>query len=383
MVTKRKPEKPNTGKDASATPACPSVAKAARPSVAKAAGEVKSVRPSVAKAAGEVKSVRPSAKKTAGEKKPVRRVAAKAAGEGKPARPSVAKAAGEAKPAQPAMAKAQQPLEAKAAGEAGAARPSVAKAADVARTDKQQKPKRRIAMPQSSANVKKRAAAQMGGQAPTKRFAVARAEAAAKEAAEKLAPAVEQADAAAAAQAVRGDVAEQAQERADSQSAMRPTARKGLAKGFKVTWQLVVACVVLAAVVAVVAVFSWDRWARFDDAADFQGAWYANASSQTVTIDGQKINLTSDVAYDYTLDAGAKTITFTFGSYEGHGRYRFSADRTELVITDGSNFSFWGTLFDDIGWKLGQAIDGIQGKEVAREAATDGVTVLDRTRTQS
>ena len=155
------------------------------------------------------------------------------------------------------------------------------------------------------------------------------------------------------------------------------------AKQFQVTWQFVLICAVAALLVAAVAVFSWDRWLRFDDAKDFQGTWYANSTASTITVDGQQLHLTSDVAYDYTLDTGAKTIKFTFGSYEGQGRYRFSADRSELVITDGADFSFWGNLFDDIGWRLGQAIDAVQGKEVDRVAATDGVTVLDRTKTQS
>lgn len=88
-------------------------------------------------------------------------------------------------------------------------------------------------------------------------------------------------------------------------------------------------------VVVTVGSFSWGRWLRYDDAADFQGAWYANGTTSLVTVDGQEIHLTSDVAYGYTLDTGAKTITFTFGDLQGQGRYRFSADRSELVITDG------------------------------------------------
>ena len=93
----------------------------------------------------------------------------------------------------------------------------------------------------------------------------------------------------------------------------------------------------------------------------------------------KEIHLTSDVAYGYTLDTGAKTITFTFGDLQGQGRYRFSADRSELVITDGDGFSFWGNLFSDIGWQFGQLITGLQGKEAPREEVVDGVTVLDRT----
>ena len=145
------------------------------------------------------------------------------------------------------------------------------------------------------------------------------------------------------------------------------------------TWPVVAVLVAIAVVVVTVGSFSWGRWLRYDDAADFQGAWYANGTTSLVTVDGQEIHLTSDVAYGYTLDTGAKTIRFTFGDLQGQGRYRFSADRSELVIADGDGFSFWGNLFSDIGWQFGQLITGLQGKEAPREEAVDGVTVLDRT----
>lgn len=145
------------------------------------------------------------------------------------------------------------------------------------------------------------------------------------------------------------------------------------------TWPVVAVLVAIAVVVVTVGSFSWGRWLHYDDAADFQGAWYANGTTSMVTVDGQEIHLTSDVAYGYALDTGAKTITFTFGDLQGQGRYRFSADRSELVITDGDGFSFWGNLFSDIGWQFGQLITGLQGKEAPREEAVDGVTVLDRT----
>ena len=148
------------------------------------------------------------------------------------------------------------------------------------------------------------------------------------------------------------------------------------------SWPLGLALAVLAIIVVVVSVFSWGRWLRYDDAADFQGMWYANGTTSIVTVDGEKIHLTDDVAYNYTLDTGAKTITFTFGQMEGHCRYRFSVDRSELVITDGNDFSFWGNLFSDIAWQFDQAIRSMQGQEIEREAAVDGVTVLDRTQTQ-
>ena len=173
--------------------------------------------------------------------------------------------------------------------------------------------------------------------------------------------------------AIEGDAAQSREAGEGSQAG--ETARKlpfNVPK-LQLTWPVV------AVVVVTVGTFSWNRWLRYDDAADFQGAWYANGTTSLVTVDGQEIHLTSDVAYGYTLDTGAKTITFTFADLQGQGRYRFSADRSELVITDGDGFSFWGNLFSDIGWQFGQLISGLQGKEVPREEVVDGVTVLDRT----
>ena len=169
---------------------------------------------------------------------------------------------------------------------------------------------------------------------------------------------------------------------ADPEAADATAPRKRKVPAFHMSWPLGLALTVLAIIVVAVSVFSWGRWLRYDDAADFQGMWYANGTTSIVTVDGEKIHLTDDVAYNYTLDTGAKTITFTFGQMEGHGRYRFSVDRSELVIIDGNDVSFWGNLFSDIAWQLDQAIRSMQGQEIEREAVVDGVTVLDRTQTQ-
>ena len=355
---------------------------------------------------------------------------------------------------------------AKAAGAAsGASRP--AGAADAQKSAETHKPKRRIAMPQSSSRLKQNKAARdegpkaaAGAAASTaagagvgaevrsdtpgkptprrrvKSFPVAKAEKTAGKEAEKLEGNVSRADVSAAEDSARASLssdaakrrlerrqrklqhqaeasgsaggaaasergasgtkgfslphvgkgaavsAGQAADAAEAADAEQGAPRARKKHMFHISWPVGVALAVLAIVVTVVAVFSWGRWARYDDAADFQGMWYANGTTSIVTVDGEKIHLTDDVAYNYTLDTSAKTITFTFGQMEGHGRYRFSVDRSELVITDGSNFTFWGNLLDDIGWQLGQAISSIQGNEIQREAAVDGVTVLDRTQTQ-
>lgn len=249
-----------------------------------------------------------------------------------------------------------------------------------------------------------------------KRFSVAKAEKTASDQAKQVEGTVSEADAEqakdAARAAIAGEVAKRRLERrqrmlkrtgegegadvavqgaAEGDSAQGGEAGEGVQAGetarklpfnlseLHLTWPIVAVLVAIAVVVVTVGSFSWGRWLRYDDAADFQGAWYANGTTSLVTVDGQEIHLTSDVAYGYTLDTGAKTITFTFGDLQGQGRYRFSADRSELVITDGDGFSFWGNLFSDIGWQFGQLITGLQGKEAPREEAVDGVTVLDRT----
>lgn len=432
MVTKRKPTKTNTEKDASAAPARPSVANGVpRPSVSASGKAV--ARPSVKKrvaekpAAGKLAAGKAGVDKTAGQvtagngavggaaqagsrPKPKRRVAMPQSSALLKQHQAQAKKAGAA--GGPAAGSGVAPMAGAGSGAAasavaaptagaGSAKAAAAGATPVAGAGKGQTAEAPFGSATPSSNQPNEKSQVAGGAArpsvsdlsnprkrPAKRFAVARAESAAKNAAEQLAPSVEQSDMEAADQAARDEAAAQTQGAFDRRRAVSRRDADGgegarPAKSFQVTWQFVLICVVAALLVAVVAVFSWDRWLRFDDAKDFQGTWYANSTASTITVDGQQLHLTSDVAYDYTLDTGAKTIKFTFGSYEGQGRYRFSADRTELVITDGADFSFWGNLFDDIGWRFGQAIDAVQGKEVDRVAATDGVTVLDRTKTQS
>lgn len=143
-------------------------------------------------------------------------------------------------------------------------------------------------------------------------------------------------------------------------------------------WPLVVVGVLVGVLVLVAGVFSWDRWWRYDDAAELQGEWQVHGAPSTVVIDGAAIHITADVAYAYAIDPGAKTISYAFGSADGSGRYRFSLDRSQLVIMDGDGYSWWSTLFDDVAWMAGQALDAVQGREPEAPAAEDGVTVLDR-----
>lgn len=143
-------------------------------------------------------------------------------------------------------------------------------------------------------------------------------------------------------------------------------------------WPFVVAGALVSVLLVAGAVFSWDRWLRYDDVAELQGEWQVHGSDATMVIDGESIHLTEDVAYPYALDTGAKTIEYAFGNAAGSGRYRFSLDRSQLVIMDGTGYSWWSTLLDDIGWMAGQAADAVQGRATAEPPSGEGVTVLDR-----
>ena len=150
-----------------------------------------------------------------------------------------------------------------------------------------------------------------------------------------------------------------APEKRESRRGAQPTPRKR-------RWPLIVVGTLLAIVLLVVGIFSWDRWLRYDDAAEFQGEWQTHGTTAVVVIDGETIKLAEDVAYAYTLDTGAKTITFKFGNMEGAGRYRFSLDRSQLVITDGDGYSWFSTLTDDIAWQFDQLVRAIQGRSRSR-----------------
>ena len=424
MVTKRKPPKQNNEQGAPGKPARPSVkGKAvarpeARPDAASAGSN--DAAASAAKQAGA---------QVAAPGKPKRRIAMPQSS----TRLKQNQAANQATPAQTGEAAGAQPA-------AQPARPSVSQqprpSASKRGAGKPTKARKPLNVPsvqpggggsapasssagESAAPAEQASAAQnkaAGMKRRLKRFSVAKAEKTASDQAKQMEGTVSEADADrakdAARAAIAGEVAKRRLERrqrmlkhtgegegADvaGQDAIEGDAAQGREAGegsqagetarklpfnapkLHLTWPVVAVLVAIAVVVVTVGTFSWNRWLRYDDAADFQGAWYANGTTSLVTVDGQEIHLTSDVAYGYTLDTGAKTITFTFADLQGQGRYRFSADRSELVITDGDGFSFWGNLFSDIGWQFGQLISGLQGKEVPREEVVDGVTVLDRT----
>ena len=133
---------------------------------------------------------------------------------------------------------------------------------------------------------------------------------------------------------------------------------------------------ILAILIAVAAIlmglFCWNRWLRYDDAAEIQGEWFAAYSGRRapITIDGEVIVFNPETKWHYTLDTTAKTITFTFGSQSGGGRYRFANGHEHLIIEDGVGFTAFDTFMADLQSALTGQADAIpQG---------DTVTVLSR-----
>lgn len=134
------------------------------------------------------------------------------------------------------------------------------------------------------------------------------------------------------------------------------------------------------ALVIVVAggVFSWDRWLHYDDAADIQGTWYASGTDAAITISEAEVTLTPDVVYEYSLDTSAKTISFAFSNLTGQGRYRFSADRTQLAVIEGEGYSLLTTLCDDLAYAVQCSVANILGNPAPALGEGDAAIVLVR-----
>lgn len=134
-------------------------------------------------------------------------------------------------------------------------------------------------------------------------------------------------------------------------------------------WLHVVVAAAIVVIAVILAAFSWDRWFRFDDAADIQGSWQAAGQAAVVKIDGTQMHLTDEVAYDYVLDTGAKTIEFSFGKLAGSGTYRFSEDRTTLTIVEGAGPNIVRDFFLMFGFDIGAGEDADKPTTVFVKAA--------------
>lgn len=156
-----------------------------------------------------------------------------------------------------------------------------------------------------------------------------------------------------------------------------PTRRARPGSGFAVKkpgmrrWRKVLPfLVVLLLFVSFVAcsfLFCWQKWWRYDDAADIKGAWKVEATGDIVVFDGRDLKITNTISYDYRLDQQGKRIWYTFGELEGGGRYYFDASRGRLVIFDGER---------DLG--LLAEIGFLPGDVLETDTATDEMTVLSK-----
>lgn len=128
----------------------------------------------------------------------------------------------------------------------------------------------------------------------------------------------------------------------------RPAKTKREKANIKKTFTIVLKTFLVVAVlffVGTVGVFSWDRWLRYDDAADFRGQWiYTDGSAEvTIFIDKDTMRIADEVDYDYEIDSWAKTVTFTFFDLEGGAKYRFSKDRSTIIICENAEATDWLT----------------------------------------
>jgi len=165
-------------------------------------------------------------------------------------------------------------------------------------------------------------------------------------------------------------------ERAEGESAERASAKKRKPLSHSVRVALGVVGGVLAVLLILFGVFSWNRWLRFDDRADFQGTWYADGTAIAITVDDQVINFTKDVSYAYEIDPGAKTIEYKFGPMSGQGRYWFTDDRQKLVIIDGA-YSGIDTFVQDVERAL-YDFSRLSGNSDIIMPSGDGIIVLNR-----
>lgn len=136
-------------------------------------------------------------------------------------------------------------------------------------------------------------------------------------------------------------------------------------------------CVLVVAAAALVGAFAWDRWWRYDDAADVQGRWYAAGTMVPFEVTSDAFVFDGETSYAYELDTQAKTIRYSLRNLEGEGRYWFTRDRTALVIVDGKGFTATDNAIDDAKRQLGEWWAGLMGEKVALPEG-DGVIALTR-----
>ena len=69
------------------------------------------------------------------------------------------------------------------------------------------------------------------------------------------------------------------------------------------------------------------------DANDFVGEWEIQDTGVTVVFTGSEFKLVGNM-FEYTVDPGSSTITYTQGDASGSSKYSFSSDRQQLTLEE-------------------------------------------------
>jgi hypothetical protein len=138
-------------------------------------------------------------------------------------------------------------------------------------------------------------------------------------------------------------------------------------------------CVI--AIVTFGIIFCSVRWWAANDAARIQGTWVAAQvdagaentalTSGNIVIDSSSMQLSDTVAYTYTLDAGAKQLSFAFGNYAGSAHYRLSLDGNQLAICDGQ-YGWAASLAGDFSWTVNACLQHVFGQGELSPAGFNG-----------
>ena len=108
--------------------------------------------------------------------------------------------------------------------------------------------------------------------------------------------------------------------------------------------------VIVAALLVFVGFMAGSRWIRYNDEADMQGSWFVYGTNVPLAFKDGSIVINDSTSYAYRIDPTAKTIEYSLGNLAGGGRYWFNDDRTMLIVTDGSDYTMWSTLADDVSY---------------------------------
>lgn len=94
--------------------------------------------------------------------------------------------------------------------------------------------------------------------------------------------------------------------------------------------RLVMMCIALAC--ACTALFAFSACGS-SDADDLVGEWKIEETPVTVVFSGSEFKLVG-TSFDYAVDSGSKTITYTSGDSTGSAKYSFSDDKKKLTLEE-------------------------------------------------